>query len=284
MEVFCPHCGWPSEFDFVFYERSYYHCPECDLIFCNRGKSVNEVLSYYREKYFDDHAQDQISGGREGIFIHAMNVIERFKSAGMLLDVGCGIGQLVKEARKRNWTALGVDPSEKSIEYARKNVGDYFICGTLDDIGKDLKFDCVTLINVLDHMVDGGRQLRKIYHLLKEGGIIYLRLPNGFFYAGLRRISSQFRYLNKINRYLVFHEYVVTPKAIRNCLIDYGFENIMVKGDRLSFSDCRQNLSIPTSFLSLGLKIFSWGTKLLEVGSRGKIVLSPSISVLGWKK
>ncbi|HOJ51922.1 MAG TPA: class I SAM-dependent methyltransferase [Syntrophales bacterium] len=284
--VSCPHCGWPSRFDFIFYERSYYHCTHCDLIFHRpeRKEDAQRVLDYYRKRYFDEHAQDQLSGERKKIYRHALDLIERFQSPGKLLDVGCGIGQLLKEALARGWDVLGVDPSEKSIAYARGLIGDRVVCGTLDDIKETGKFDCVTLINVLDHMVDGGRQLRKTYHLLKEGGMIYLRLPNGFFYSRLRRLSSKYRWLNAMNRYLVFHEYVVTPVAIRRCLADYGYKDIMVGGDRLSFVDCRQHMRLPTHLVAFFMRVFFWGAKLLEIVSRGRLVLSPSMWVVAWKK
>lgn len=284
MKVACPHCGWPSYFDFVFYERSYYHCANCDLIFCRCDKSVKETIDYYKVKYFDDHAQDQLSGSRNKIFKHALNMIERFIPPGELLDVGCGIGQLVKEAIDRGWKALGVDPSEKSIAHARKLAGDNFICGTLDEVKERERFDCVTMINVLDHMVDGGRQLKKIYRLLKKDGIIYLRVPNGYFYAGLRRWAAKRKFANAINRYLVFHEYVLTPKALKNCLAGYGYKDVTITGDKLSNLDCRQSIMISSLIFSLLLKIFSWGTKVIEVVSKGKVILSPSISVMAWKK
>jgi len=284
MAVFCPYCGWPAEFDFTFYERSYYHCSHCDLIFRLSEVRAEEIRAYYRERYFDDHAQDQLSGARISIFRNALRVIEKHLSPGFLLDVGCGIGQFLKEAKERGWEVLGVDPSEKSIERAKALVGDYVVLGTLDDVPEGRAFDCVTMINVLDHMVDGGRQLRKAYHRLKRGGLLYLRIPNGYLYANLRRWAARNRHFNFVNRYLVFHEYVITPLAIENCLRGYGYRDVTVRGDRLSFSDCRQAFRVPPVLVDYTLKITFLWLKILERASRGRMVLSPSLYVVAWKK
>ena len=282
----CPHCHRESRLDFTFYTRDYYRCPNCDLIFLLRVKDRRDILAYYKKSYFDDHGNDQTSGTRTIVYLHVLDVLSRHKQTGSLLDVGCGCGYFLKEAQEHGWKVTGIDPSEKSIEIAKKLIGDAAICGTLEDLPIDMKFDAVTLINVLDHMVDGERQLKRIYNLLNPGGILYLRFPNGTFYTSILHLS---RYLpvnirRYTNNFLVFHEYALTTRAIRNCLSDLGFTGIEICNTRLS-GDCvhggsrSMRYDIHQSFTML----VSFAFKALEKISRGKWVWGPSLQVTAIK-
>lgn len=109
---------------------------------------------------------------------------------------------------------MGVDSSEKSIDIAKTLVGDAAICGTLDDLPQEKRFDAVTLINVPDHMVDGGRQLEPIRNLLNPGGPLYLRFPNSVFYTFILHVSAKLSVNRYMNDFMVIHEYAVTHRAI----------------------------------------------------------------------
>ena len=40
---------------------------------------------------------------------------------GSILDIGCGPGFFLNEAKKRGWKVAGIDPSPKAIKYIKKN-------------------------------------------------------------------------------------------------------------------------------------------------------------------
>jgi len=75
----------------------------------------------------------------------------------LILDVGCGYGNLASRLDHANY--LGIDISPRYIEYANRHYGNFgrFICGditkdsTLEDLGH---FDVVTIIAVLHHLSD----------------------------------------------------------------------------------------------------------------------------------
>lgn len=202
----CPYCRSVCMLDFLFFEREYYHCPSCDLIFLQRKEDIKNHIDYYRESYYDDHTVDQLSGQRSDIYRHILDLLANYKNPGSLLDLGCGCGFFLKEAKERGWQVSGVDPSEKSIAYARSLIGDNVVCGTLDDVPTDRRFDAITLINVLDHMVDACRQLQKVQDLLTPEGILYLRFPNGSFHSFVMRLSLMLSSKQFMNRFLIFHE------------------------------------------------------------------------------
>jgi len=69
------------------------------------------------------------------------------------LDIGCGMGQLVGELRKKNIDARGIEISTYALEKASVNVKDYLSFGDIVDIPyDDNSFDLVVSYDVLEHL------------------------------------------------------------------------------------------------------------------------------------
>ena len=128
-KVDCPYCHTASTLYFPFNTRRYYRCPSCGLIFSGK-RHAKDNGAYYKNKYFDEYSGDQTSGQRNDLYAYALGMLEKYHKRGALLDVGCGCGFFLKEALLRGWDVSGVDPSEKSVAYARELTGDRVICGT----------------------------------------------------------------------------------------------------------------------------------------------------------
>lgn len=84
--------------------------------------------------------------------------------SGNLLDVGCGRGKfLVKEARRRGFKAVGIDP---------------LINTDLEHYQTSQKFEVITAKHVIEHVRDLDRFLRKCRDLLKSNGLFLISCPN----------------------------------------------------------------------------------------------------------
>jgi SAM-dependent methyltransferase len=92
-----------------------------------------------------------------------------------LLDVGCSTGEFLKLARER-FECHGVELNAETAAIARSN-GFQVVTGTLFDVpGKD-RFDVVTILQVIEHLVEPIEGVREIHRLLKPDGIFYLNTP-----------------------------------------------------------------------------------------------------------
>src|SRR5882672_7607358 len=75
-----------------------------------------------------------------------------------LLDVGCGNGSqlALPLAMKDGFQLTGIDTDSRSIEHARRLVGQRaninFVCGSVDDLCNKRLFDIVILSEVLEHL------------------------------------------------------------------------------------------------------------------------------------
>lgn len=97
---------------------------------------------------------------------------ETFPKQGKLLDVGTNTGLFVKVAKDDGWSARGVEPNKWAVEYARKNYGLKIINKPFEEKNfQEKSFDVITMWDVIEHFTDPVSEIKKVYNLLKPGGI-----------------------------------------------------------------------------------------------------------------
>lgn len=150
-----------------------------------------ELNAYYAEKYYQTgqsasyqarYSQQEIDYKRLNarLFLNAIGATGGQK----FLEVGCGEGFLLEEARGAGWSVTGVDFSAYGIESFHPHllphiaIGDAF--ATLDDYAtQGRRFDACVLQNVLEHVIDPRRLLKRMRQLL-PGGRLLVTLPNDY--------------------------------------------------------------------------------------------------------
>lgn len=152
----------------------------------------------------------------------ALARIERHTQRGRLLDLGCWVGFLLDEARRRGWETVGVEPSAFASAFARERLG-------LDVRGGELfttdfegaTFDAVVLGDVLEHLRDPGLALDHIASLMAASGVLYLALPD----AGSRvaRVMGA-RWWSIVPT----HVHYFTRASLRTLLARHGWELLEV--------------------------------------------------------
>jgi SAM-dependent methyltransferase len=102
----------------------------------------------------------------------------QFHKAGRLLDIGCAGGQLMAAAVDRGWRVAGVEPAPAMRQQASERLH----CAVYDSIQQAVqsgeRFDCVTMFEVIEHLVDPIGTLNQVVELLAPGGVIALSTPN----------------------------------------------------------------------------------------------------------
>ncbi len=106
------------------------------------------------------------------------------EEGGKVLDVGCGIGTYTSfplSFLPVDVTAIDSDP--KTIEYAakRNNRSNLrFLVSSGEDYHTHEKFDLIVCSHILEHLVNPEEILLNMNKLLKDDGILYVAIPNGF--------------------------------------------------------------------------------------------------------
>jgi SAM-dependent methyltransferase len=97
---------------------------------------------------------------------------------GHLLDIGCGPGLLVDEARVRGWDALGVEPSAWATSQAQER-GITVIQGTIESaVVDEQSVDAVVMADVIEHLPDPLSSMRHVHDWMRPGGIVFVCTPD----------------------------------------------------------------------------------------------------------
>lgn len=107
------------------------------------------------------------------------------KNTKSILDAGCGTGNfgeiLSRCQNDFNISVIGIDVSKKSVEVAKSKqiYGACFLCGDNKNLPfKDESFDCVVLIEVIEHVSNKERLLKELKRVLKTHGMLIITTPN----------------------------------------------------------------------------------------------------------
>lgn len=201
-------------------------CVRCHLVYEN-PRPASTANGLYEEAYF--HSGDSEAQGYDHYladeanlrraFRERLRMIERTASRDALLDVGCAYGFSVDEARKRGWSASGVEISRAASEYARNTLHLDVSQGDLTNIRfADQRFSVVTLWETFEHVPDPKGTLREIHRILKAHGWVILSLPD---------VSSPMARLMR-RQWTEYkapeHFYYFSKRALRRMLDEVGFE------------------------------------------------------------
>lgn len=99
-----------------------------------------------------------------------------------LLDVGCGYGTLASEAKREFGVeeAIGIEKFEAAGKIASEKL-DKVIIGDIESIKLNFKenyFDCIVCADILEHLVEPEKVLRKLYQILSKEGVMLVSIPN----------------------------------------------------------------------------------------------------------
>lgn len=117
------------------------------------------------------------------------------------LDVGCAYGGfLVAFAEAGAKEVVGIDINEKLLKLARANASDNSINAIItraDILDEDLpktvgEFDIITCNDVIEHVEDPMRTIVNLSNLLRDGGILYMEIPNRY-YVGFLKEDGHFK-------------------------------------------------------------------------------------------
>lgn len=98
-----------------------------------------------------------------------------------LLDVSCGVGDLVRRASAAGVAAYGLDLAEAAVRIARQTGKCGFVVGAGERLPyPDASFDYVTNIGSLEHFADIGAGIREMARVLRPDGAAMILVPNLF--------------------------------------------------------------------------------------------------------
>ena len=105
------------------------------------------------------------------------NLAERRMTGGALLEVGCGYGYLLDEARPYFDRRVGTEFSVEGAEIARATGAEVFV-GGIEQISVERKFDCIVAIQVIEHVYQPMPFVKQLMRRAQPGGHIVVATPD----------------------------------------------------------------------------------------------------------
>lgn len=272
----CPICNRNT--DSRRFGGRFFHCADCDFHFADAAALPPDSGAAYDTAYYQrtsgllDRLQAALAR-RE--FNHILSILRGRKR---VVDIGCGAGGMVVALEQSGVEAWGVDASSAAIVLAGKKAdASRLRCGTLQAARFEAGFfDAAVAMHMLEHVAEPRAFVEEARRVLKEDGILVLRVPN---IASLEARLAGERWLHFDYPYHVTH---YSPRAVTRLLRACGFRDVRINH---AVSEYRQTLlyavlsalGVPMPFwlkvVLLPLQIvfvpLSWGLALC--GSSGTI-------------
>jgi len=247
-ELACGLCGSPRVF--VYHEqalRKLLKCRDCRLVFVHPLPGADEKLEVERLAYegellpeaaefFRNCHRDFKEDAVIGNFRNSLDWIAGLIPPGRMLDVGAGTGIFLHLAKEEGWEPHGIDICPLSAEKAAAEFGIEVEVGEFASRPYEKEsFDCITMLDVLEHSRRPAAFLARARDLLRPGGVLLVAVPNqrclltAILDRYIRRGGPFGRwFLDRL--YVLPHLYYFNPGALTMALEAAGFEMAGVRG------------------------------------------------------
>jgi SAM-dependent methyltransferase len=214
-------------------------CTRCETIYRNPRERAFEVTGTYADETPSLEALQSLHDTQEETY--SAQVARLTAVAGRLgrgLEVGSYAAGFLDAARRVGWRFDGIDVNEAVNEFAR-SLGFSVTTGEFATFRTSTPYDAITIWNCFDQLPDPRAAARAAHALLKPNGVLAIRVPNGAFYATVRRrldgvAGPVARALLAHNNRLGFpYRHGFTVQSISLLLEDTGFAVVRTHGDSL---------------------------------------------------
>jgi SAM-dependent methyltransferase len=151
-------------------------CDDCATLQQPSLLAQADLPGLYREMRDDAYLDEE--AGRRRTARRLLDVVGEQVTSGRLLDVGCGHGLLLDEARARGYETVGLEVSAASAAFGRNEYGLDIREQTLLDLDDDERFAVITLIDVLEHLSDPVAEIERCHELLAPDGVLCIVTPD----------------------------------------------------------------------------------------------------------
>lgn len=164
--VECAKCRLLRLFPWPNPERLRHYYPD-DYWYVPGEDTVSRLLETYRRFVASDHVR------------FADKAIRSTRQDGLVLDVGCGGGLLLRMLAERGHRVLGLDFSLTAAVAAWRMNGVPAVCATLPCAPlAEQSCSAITMYHVLEHLYEPAVYIEMAHRLLKPDGRLIVQVPN----------------------------------------------------------------------------------------------------------
>jgi 2-polyprenyl-3-methyl-5-hydroxy-6-metoxy-1,4-benzoquinol methylase len=183
----CPACEMRSIKTFATVRNMpYSRCCNCGFRFANPVPSDRVLMSFYNSPFYTNYRQleeNQIVQGHYFSISIGLDTMRHLASwlgndkSLKILDYGCGPGSFTALLRNefKFLNVEGLELNKQSVIIAQRNYG-LTIASSLEELKHQL-YDCVVLLEVIEHIPKPDIFFKQIASLVKPGGCVLIATP-----------------------------------------------------------------------------------------------------------
>jgi SAM-dependent methyltransferase len=159
-------------------------CKSCGLVFAN-PIPIPDLLGDHYDVEVYDYFQTGLGQIDNETFKYEIDYFKSiYSERGPLkaLDIGCGLGRIVKAMQRASIEAYGIEPSKTFYDFAITKMGiekERLRNTAIENTDFDAEtFDFINFSAVFEHLYNPNESLQKALSWLKPKGIIYIGVPS----------------------------------------------------------------------------------------------------------
>jgi SAM-dependent methyltransferase len=223
----CPACGTN---DFAPGPKkgnwTYYRCRECGILALHPLPTAAEIEEHYRAKFTHGNYElvRRYAGAYSAIHEQLANWMDVHPGDGVL-DVGCFTGDLLAILSARGADCYGLELQRDAVVIANERLGGHRVyeASVLASDFPAGPYDVITMMGLIEHVLEPRAMVRRARQLLAPGGRLYLQTPNAdsIIARGLRGIWPPLA--------PVEHIYLFGARALETLLVTEGLGDVDVR-------------------------------------------------------
>ena len=170
------------------------------------------ALSYSKENYDKSLNIFMFERMKSILEMTKKNLVNENK---IIMDIGCGSGEINLELAKLGYQGEGVDISQTMIELAKKKLEYYpqwkFEVGSILDYNFERKYDLVIASGLIEYFKNEDTVLDNLYKIIKPNGILIINVSNIFGYSTslnyLTHFLKNIEFVKSLKRKIMKKEY-----------------------------------------------------------------------------
>ena len=209
-------------------------CLKCEFVYADTSTKQKDYDLYYR--YFSKYEDPNTATGsgitswdRDRCDVFALEISRLVPDTqASIIDIGCANGGLLGALNHRGYNNLtGLDPSTACIEYIKRNhdiskaiVGGIFSQSIVTDKSLQGSFDCAIFSGVMEHIYDVQKAMKNVWRLLKDGGSLYLEVPDASRYFDHYVVPYYYfdsEHINHFDRHSLNNLFIVNGFDFTSC-------------------------------------------------------------------
>lgn len=190
-------------------------------MFVHPQPSTDEICKLYSKDFFSrGNKYSQTANLQTGTpeyqnDLQKIKLVQKYKSGGRILDVGCALGGFLYLAKQDGYSISGVEISESSADHASKRLGiEVHNCDLVSANLPSEHYDIVTMWDVIEHLQSPHDTLSEINRLLRPDGMLMFSTGDaGSFFA---RLTGKYWHLMTPPQHLFFYNNENLKKLFQN--------------------------------------------------------------------